>query len=115
MPWGKPHTYICVEPACRAAHNLKRIKQHYREQRGELYGKRPEHNQPLSDIARFNLFMTKTWRYAKCPECGQHMSVCRCCEPVVRHVEPVQVTTFDPLALPVPEVCADRETWKPWK
>lgn len=132
MPWGKPHKFTCVEPGCekefystainvarcpdcRPIHNKRRILARYRELRGELYGTRPEHNQPLSDVARFNLFMAKTWRYAKCPECKQHMTSCKCCEPVVRHVSPVQVATFDPLAMPVPEVCSDRETWEPWK
>jgi hypothetical protein len=115
MPWGKPHTYICIEPgcgkeyeslainplrcpACRYQHNKARILACYRKKRGKLYGKRPEKNQPLSEMARFNLFMDKTARYAKCPKCGKHMTVCKCCEPVVRHVAPVKV-----------------ETWKPWK
>jgi hypothetical protein len=119
MPWGHPHTFVCIEQGCgktfeslainplrcpehRQAHNKQRIKARYREKRGSKFGTRPDRNTPLSDMARFNYFMERTWKNAKCPICKQHMSQCRCCEPVVMHVNPAVVETWIPERLPLP-------------
>jgi hypothetical protein len=120
MPWGKPHVYNCIEPGCgksfestttnvkrcpecRYSHNKQRILAIYRKKRGKLYGMRPDKNQPLSEMARFNLWMTKTWQNAICPECGKHMTSCQCCEPVVQHVAPEVVEMWIPERLPLPQ------------
>ena len=112
MPWGHPHTFICAEPecrkefesyainpqrcpACRTRHKYARMRRIYRQKRGAAFGVRAA-NKPLSDAARFNIYMARTWETALCPVCHQHMSVCRCCEPQVRHVEPIRAATWKP-------------------
>ena len=109
MPWEQ-REYICSDCGqaywtsanntkrcreCARAHENEVRRQRLRERRGENFGKQGRHP-PMSNAARFNMMMAKSFKQARCPVCSKHMRKCRCNSGVEQEYAPPKVATWKP-------------------